>query len=126
MSVVLSGRGLCVKVITRPEESHRLRCVVVCDLENLVNEEAMAHWGLLRRKQTSLCGGHNEGHKVQSAQSVIIVSLIWQRVSTSKASRIKYTKGIADSCCLVSVLELMCQITSVTGFKIFSLPPSCL
>ena len=31
---VLSGRGLCDKLITRPEESYRLWCVVVCDLEN--------------------------------------------------------------------------------------------
>ena len=30
---VLSGRGLCDEVITRPEESYRLWCVVVCDLE---------------------------------------------------------------------------------------------
>jgi hypothetical protein len=30
---VLSGRGLCDEMITLPEESNRLRCVVVCDLE---------------------------------------------------------------------------------------------
>ena len=30
---MLSGRGLCDEVITRPEESYRLCCVVVCDLE---------------------------------------------------------------------------------------------
>jgi len=30
---VLSGRGLCDGLITRPEESYRLWCVVVCDLE---------------------------------------------------------------------------------------------
>ena len=30
---VLSGRGLCYELITRPEESYRLCCVVVCDLE---------------------------------------------------------------------------------------------
>ena len=30
---VLSGRGLCYKLITGPEESYRLWCVVVCDLE---------------------------------------------------------------------------------------------
>ena len=30
---VLSGRGLCDKLITRPEESYRKWCVVVCDLE---------------------------------------------------------------------------------------------
>ena len=36
---VLSGRGLCDELINRPEETHRLWCVVVCDLENLMNEE---------------------------------------------------------------------------------------
>ena len=30
---VLSGRGRCEELITRPEESYGLWCVVVCDLE---------------------------------------------------------------------------------------------
>ena len=30
---MLSGRGLCDELITRPEESYRLCCVVVCNLE---------------------------------------------------------------------------------------------
>jgi len=30
---VLSGRGICDELITRPEESYRLWCVVVCDQE---------------------------------------------------------------------------------------------
>ena len=30
---MLSGRGLCDELITRPEESYRLCCVVVCELE---------------------------------------------------------------------------------------------
>ena len=30
---VLSGRGLCDELITRPEESYRLCCVVGCDVE---------------------------------------------------------------------------------------------
>jgi len=42
---VLSGRGLCDELITRPEESYRLWCVVVCDLENLKNEETMTRVG---------------------------------------------------------------------------------
>jgi len=29
----LSGRGLCDELITRPEESYGLCCVVVCDLK---------------------------------------------------------------------------------------------
>jgi len=44
---VLSGRGICDDLITRPEGSDRLWCVVVCGLETtkiLVNgEEAKAH-----------------------------------------------------------------------------------
>jgi len=38
---VLSGRGLCDELITRPEESYRLWCVDVCDLEKVtvVNED---------------------------------------------------------------------------------------
>ena len=31
---VLSGRCLCDELITRPEESYRVWCVVECDLEN--------------------------------------------------------------------------------------------
>jgi hypothetical protein len=31
--VCCAGRGLCGDLITRPEESYRLSCVVVCDLE---------------------------------------------------------------------------------------------
>jgi hypothetical protein len=30
---VLSGRGLCDGLITRPEKYYRLCCVIVCDLE---------------------------------------------------------------------------------------------
>jgi hypothetical protein len=45
---VLSGRGLCDGLITRPEESYRLWCVVVCYLENLKNEEAMTRGGSQR------------------------------------------------------------------------------
>jgi len=48
---VLSGRGLCDELITRPEVSYRLWCVVACDLENLRNEEAMTRAGLQRHKK---------------------------------------------------------------------------
>ena len=42
---VLSDRSLCDELITRPEESYRMWRVVVCDLGNLKNEEALAHLG---------------------------------------------------------------------------------
>jgi len=47
----LSGKGLCDELITRPEESYRLWWVVVCDLENLKNKEAMIRVGLQRHKK---------------------------------------------------------------------------
>jgi hypothetical protein len=53
---VLSGRGLCYELITRPEESYQLWCVIVCDLENLRNQEAMTRVGSQRHsKKKSLC-----------------------------------------------------------------------
>ena len=52
---MLSGRGLCDGLITRPEESCRLSYVVY---RNLVNEEALAREGLLRQKKNIGGGGH--------------------------------------------------------------------
>jgi hypothetical protein len=59
---VLSGRGLCDGLITRPEESYRMWRVVVCDQETSKNEEAKARyqavkiqtqWVVTPRKQTT-------------------------------------------------------------------------
>jgi hypothetical protein len=41
----LPSSGLCDELITPPEESYRLWCVIVCDLENVKNEEAMTRDG---------------------------------------------------------------------------------
>jgi len=51
---VLSGRGLCDELITRPEESYRLWCVVVCDLKNLKNVEVMTRVGSQRHRKKIL------------------------------------------------------------------------
>jgi len=42
---VLSGRGVCFRLVTLPEEFYRLWCVWVWSWI-LNNEEALAHWGL--------------------------------------------------------------------------------
>jgi len=42
---------LCDELVTHPEESYRLWCVVVCDLENLKNEEAMTRVGSQRHSK---------------------------------------------------------------------------
>jgi hypothetical protein len=46
---VLSGTGLCDELITRPEESYRLWCVVVCNLEI----SRMRPWPALGRSTTA-------------------------------------------------------------------------
>jgi len=46
---VLSGRGLCDELITRPEEFYRLCCVVVCDLETSLMRRP---WPALGRSAT--------------------------------------------------------------------------
>jgi hypothetical protein len=59
---VLSGRGLCDGLITRPEEAYRLWRVVVCDQETSKNEESkpatglwkiQSQWVVTPRKQTN-------------------------------------------------------------------------
>ena len=46
---MLSGRGLCDELITRPEESYRLSRVVVCDLET---SKMRRPWPALGRSAT--------------------------------------------------------------------------
>jgi len=47
---VLSGRGLCDELITRPEKSYRLWCVVVCNLET---SRMRRPWPALGRSATA-------------------------------------------------------------------------
>jgi hypothetical protein len=57
---VLSGRGLCDELITLPEESHRVWCVVVCDLETL--------W-MRRPWPTGGCRNKNKQNKQETKKS---------------------------------------------------------
>ena len=50
---VLSGRGLCDGLITRPEESYRLRRVVVCDKETSKTRRLKPPTGLWKYNHTS-------------------------------------------------------------------------
>ena len=56
---VLSGRGLCDELITRPEESCRLWCVVVCDLEtSRMGAPYIYDISHLRVNKLTSCWGH--------------------------------------------------------------------
>jgi len=50
---VLLDRGHGDELITRPEESYRMWCVVVCDLESSWMRRPWPHWGLSRQEQTN-------------------------------------------------------------------------
>jgi len=47
---VVSGRGLCDKLITCPEKSYGLWCIVVCDLET---SRMRRPWSTLGRSATA-------------------------------------------------------------------------
>ena len=49
---VFSGRGLCDRLVTRPEESYRLWCVVVCDLGTLWMRRPCPTGGCRAKKNT--------------------------------------------------------------------------
>jgi hypothetical protein len=51
---VLSGRGLCDELITRPEESYRLWRVVVCGHETSWYEGAIARAGLQSQRKKNI------------------------------------------------------------------------
>jgi hypothetical protein len=58
---VLSGRGLCDELITRPEESYQLWRVVMCDKETSWYEEAIASAGM-----------HSQREKLQGIYNYIV------------------------------------------------------
>ena len=49
---VMSGRGLCDELVTRPEESYRLWCVVVCGLETLRMRRSLPTTGCRAKTNT--------------------------------------------------------------------------
>ena len=59
---MLSGRGLCDELITRPEESYRLCCLIVCDLETS-RMGAPYIYNISRLRVKSQCGDVCMGKK---------------------------------------------------------------
>ena len=70
---VLSGRGLCYELITRPEESYRLWRVVVCDLETS-KEEAKSPLNGCEYKPAMGCDAERERERKNS-------NMFWQLIS---------------------------------------------
>jgi hypothetical protein len=79
---VLSGRGLCDGLITRPEESYRLWCVVVCNLETSWIRRPWPNGGLSRQKQTNVVPKH-----INISQTYVICSHLLFIISLRAAFR---------------------------------------
>jgi len=83
---VLSGKGLCDELITRPEEFYRLWCVVVCDLET----------SRMRRSWPAL--GHSATEKMYLEQSIVLLNAYFtflffsQPIRACESSR--YSKSV--------------------------------
>ena len=76
---VLSGRGLCDELITRPEESYRLWCVVVCDLETSCMRRPWSTRDCRAKNKRSYGRNRNNGRVfrdyVSSSQTSMCVTL---------------------------------------------------
>jgi hypothetical protein len=67
---VLSGRGLCDELITRPEEFYRLWCVVVCDLET-----------------SRICAPYMYDIRSLTVNDLTLILLTWRKWWASNASK---------------------------------------
>ena len=63
---MLSGRGLCDRLITRPEESYRMWRVVVCDQETSKNEEAKARYRAVENTNIMGCKARKKKQQQQA------------------------------------------------------------
>ena len=99
---VLSGRGLCDELITRPEEFYRLWCVVVCDLET---SRMRRPWPALGRSAT----------KKNVTSSNIIYPVTWRWPKRGRNMWSAWNKTKKPSCvvtylkyCTYSMCAYMC------------------
>jgi len=72
---VLSGRCLCDELITRPEESYRIWCVVMCDLETL--------W-MRRPRPTGGCRAKNKHHMETKIQNLLSFYKTYWKIAKKK------------------------------------------
>ena len=65
---MLSGTGLCDGLITRPEESHRLWCVLACD-RGTSSQAAQTRKGCKSQIEEIIVNGSNPSTQLHVAKS---------------------------------------------------------
>ena len=101
---VLSGRGLCDELITRPEESYRLWWVVMCDLET---SRMRRPWPALGRSATARKWKQTE-HSNRSKRVVSFTPRLLYPWRKSSPHHLNTAMGRLRSMCLArNLLELL-------------------
>jgi hypothetical protein len=91
---VLSGRGLCVGLITRPEESYRVRCVKFSVIMNPRLWEGLGPLGLLRHGKKKVVWADTEWEVSWITSSKLKPQLFsWVRVRMSQLPEFEHTKN---------------------------------
>ena len=105
---MLSGRGLCDALITRPEESYRMWRVVVCDLES----SRMRPWPALCRSAT---GGGDSGLTRASSQ---LNAQIIQRLQSKILRSITNAPRYVSNCTLHNGLHIPLVATEINRLSL--------
>ena len=95
----LSGRGLCDELITRPEESYWLWCVVVCDLETSRMRRPWPLVGSQRHKKKNYFGPSESVRPTRASvkerqNSAPRSSFRWHAERNGKASRAELVSSL--------------------------------
>ena len=83
---VLSGRGLCDWTIPRPEESYRLCCVIVCDLETSQMRRPWPTLGCCVRRE----GGEVQNKNVTAGHICNFMEINNEEAKVEKVRRLNY------------------------------------
>jgi hypothetical protein len=73
---VLSGRGLCCGLITRPEESYRLWSVVVCDQETSETRRLKPATGLWKIQPQWVVTPAKQTNKTTTILLVVTIAIV--------------------------------------------------
>jgi hypothetical protein len=99
---VLSGRGLCDKLITRPEESYRMWCVVVRDLET----------SRMRRPWPALGRSATEKKKQTNKPSTLEILMSCYEIMSISLLRSVQTRTRGESRLLLLIPSKWCNLGS--------------
>ena len=97
---VLSGRGLCDELIARPEESYRLLCVIVCDLETSLTRMPWPAGACRAKNKPTMHKYKNVHFHIQSTKILVCFDLF--QIILTEVWSIKHIQGVPGGMCQTS------------------------